>query len=88
MAQGTVKKLGKSKPGKANKNAKQSGVNKGRKAKTAADKLQRKFTAGMIAKTEKLLGERARHLELIGKGKKEDKKDDTKKHKGGSRKFG
>jgi hypothetical protein len=39
----------------------------------------------MAARTEAVLGERAGHLELIGKGKKADKKVGV---KGGSRKFG
>jgi hypothetical protein len=48
--------------------------------------MHKKFTAGLTAKTEALLGERAGHLELIGKGKKgKDKKATI---KGGSKKFG
>ncbi|KAI1380961.1 hypothetical protein F4677DRAFT_441291 [Hypoxylon crocopeplum] len=43
-------------------------VAKSKKASTA-DKMQKKFSAGLVAKTEKLLGERAGHLELIGKGR-------------------
>ncbi|RYP47002.1 hypothetical protein DL768_006862 [Monosporascus sp. mg162] len=69
-------------------------VAKPRKA-SAADKLQRKYAAGLTAKTEKLLGERAGHLELIGAGRK-GKKDggggggggEKGGSKGGSRKFG
>lgn len=82
MAQGAIKQKAKpvaarSKPGKGTK------VKKQKSAK--ADKLQKKYTSGMVAQTEKLLGERAGHLELIGKGKKAKKEE---KHKGGSRKFG
>ncbi|KAI8633779.1 hypothetical protein F5Y19DRAFT_471033 [Xylariaceae sp. FL1651] len=59
---------------------------------SAADRLQRKMAAGIAAKTERLLGERAGHLELIGPGKKArgEAKDgkDAKAGKGGSRKFG
>ncbi|KAL2159715.1 hypothetical protein VTH06DRAFT_2284 [Thermothelomyces fergusii] len=65
---------------------KKSGVTKPKKAKkTTADKVQRKFTAGLVAKTEQMLGERAGHLELIGKGRT---KGGEKQFKGGSRKFG
>ncbi|ROT41465.1 hypothetical protein SODALDRAFT_377135 [Sodiomyces alkalinus F11] len=45
------------------------------KMRTSADKMQKKFAGALTAKTEKMLGERAGHLELIGKGKKgNDKK--------------
>ncbi|RXG45188.1 hypothetical protein VDGE_00185 [Verticillium dahliae] len=68
---------------------KQSKVNKPQKAKanSAADKLQKKYCAGLITKTEKMLGERAGHLELIGKGKKADKSEKG-LNKGGSRRYG
>lgn len=82
MAQGEIKQ--KAKPAPAAKH-KQKGAKVKKPKTTKADKLQKKYTAGMVGMTEKLLGERAGHLELIGKGKKA-KKDD--KHKGGSRKFG
>ncbi|KAI0838769.1 hypothetical protein F5Y06DRAFT_267822 [Hypoxylon sp. FL0890] len=67
-------------------------VAKAKKA-SAADKMQKKFAAGLVAKTEKLLGERAGHLELIGKGRlkgadKEKEKKEGEKAKGGSKKFG
>lgn len=32
-------------------------------------KMNKKFTAGLTAQTEKMLGERAGHLEMIGKGR-------------------
>lgn len=92
MAQGAAKKSGKS-PLLAKKSkqpqAKSFRVAKPQKAKarTTADKLKKKYSAGLAAKTEKLLGERVGHLELIGKGKKADK-DKGEKFKGGSRKFG
>lgn len=57
------------------------------KVRTSADKMQKKFAAGLLAKTEKMLGERAGHLELIGKGKKGKEKKGV-SEKGGSRKFG
>jgi hypothetical protein len=84
MAQGTIKM--KAKPTSAK--AKPVKGDKVKKPKTTkADKLQKKYVRGMVSKTEKLLGERAGHLELIGKGKK-GKKDKEATVKGGSRKFG
>lgn len=89
MAQGAAKKTPKPNPGGKGGNSKQqakkSGVNKSKKSKTTADKIQKKYSAGMVAKTELMLGERAGHLELIGKGRK---KGAEKEFKGGSRKFG
>lgn len=91
MAQGAVKKksqlvfAGKAKQ----KQPQQRGgrVVKPKKAKsTTADKITKKFSSGLIGKTEAMLGERAGHLELIGKGKKAEKSDASKK--GGSKKFG
>ncbi|PFH60296.1 hypothetical protein XA68_11179 [Ophiocordyceps unilateralis] len=71
------------------------GVGKGKKKKkqkaaaaAAADKAHRKFTAGLTAKTEQLLGERVGHLELLAKpptGKVTGKKAGG---GGGSKKFG
>ncbi|KAI8957395.1 hypothetical protein F5Y11DRAFT_339840 [Daldinia sp. FL1419] len=61
------------------------------KSTSAADKMQQRLAAGLTAKTERLLGERAGHLELIGKGRlkgAEKDKDRDGKPKGGSRKFG
>ncbi|RYP43380.1 hypothetical protein DL770_011685 [Monosporascus sp. CRB-9-2] len=102
MAQGAIKKSSSGAGGmtaRANKPQQQkqktkkgARVAKPRKA-SAADKLQRKYAAGLTAKTEKLLGERAGHLELIGAGRK-GKKDggggggEKGGSKGGSRKFG
>lgn len=91
MAQGAIKKTAKPTAARAGKTQKKSGVLKQKQAKTSADKLQKKYSAGLVAKTEKLLGERAGHLELLGKSKKGAKgakTTDTKKQKGGSRKFG
>ncbi|POR31830.1 Interferon-induced GTP-binding protein Mx1 [Tolypocladium paradoxum] len=62
-----------------------SKVSKPKKSTAHLDKAHKKFSAGLTAKTEALLGERAGHLELIGKGKKADKKFTV---KGGSKKFG
>lgn len=69
------------------------------KAHATTDKTMRKFTSGLIHKTEAMLGERAGHLELIGPGKKKgpdaksrEQRNKDKKGKmpstGGSRKFG
>ncbi|KAK4156281.1 hypothetical protein C8A00DRAFT_41243 [Chaetomidium leptoderma] len=91
MAQGAGKKTPKPCPGgKGGKAggkqaAQKSGVTKSKKAKTTADKVLKKHTAGLVARTELMLGERAGHLELIGKGRK---KGGEKEFKGGSRKFG
>ncbi|KAM0256298.1 hypothetical protein ACHAQJ_005063 [Trichoderma viride] len=86
MAQGTVKKSGKAAAPKAIHSKRQaSKVVKPKNSKTSADKMLKKFTSGMVAKTEALLGERAGHLELIGPGKKGNKKLSQ---KGGSKKFG
>ncbi|RSM01397.1 hypothetical protein CDV31_011394 [Fusarium ambrosium] len=88
MAQGTIKKLGRATPAKVTHSKRQaSKVAKPKKNKASVDKVHKKFTSGMTARTEALLGERAGHLELIGQGKK--KKGDKKTtQKGGSKKFG
>ncbi|KAK4929825.1 hypothetical protein LTR66_016137 [Elasticomyces elasticus] len=36
-----------------------------------AAKINKKFTSGLTGQTERMLGEKAGHLEMIGKGKKE-----------------
>ncbi|KAJ0387151.1 hypothetical protein COL922a_002933 [Colletotrichum nupharicola] len=91
MAQGGLKSSSRPAPTGKPKQQKQKNtqrVAKPQKAKKgmAADKMQKKFAAGLVNQTEKLLGERAGHLELIGKGKKA--KTEEKGPKGGSRKFG
>ncbi|KAM7196475.1 hypothetical protein V8F33_006192 [Rhypophila sp. PSN 637] len=99
MAQGGLKKNATPNPGKAGKTFhgsknKAGSINKPKKPKkTTLDKMQKKFTSGMVARTEAMLGEKAGHLELIGKGRKKggDKKVEDKGKKvnqGGSRKFG
>ncbi|RYO96210.1 hypothetical protein DL763_003337 [Monosporascus cannonballus] len=98
MAQGAIKKSssssGANKPQQQQQQKQKQKTKKGarvakpRKA-SAADKLQRRYAAGLTAKTEKLLGERAGPLELIGAGRKGKKGDGEKGgSKGGSRKFG
>lgn len=94
MAQGAVKKAAKPNPGlnkgKTQAKKQSGGISKPQRAKTksTADKLQKKYTAGMVAKTEQLLGARAGHLELIGKDRKKAQADGDKIQKGGTRKFG
>ncbi|PHH83191.1 hypothetical protein CDD83_3038 [Cordyceps sp. RAO-2017] len=86
MVQGTIKPSSRGKPTKVTHSKRQaSKVTKPKKSKASVDKAHKKFSAGLTAKTEALLGERAGHLELIGKGKKADKKVTI---KGGSKKFG
>ncbi|KHN96915.1 putative protein family UPF0390 [Metarhizium album ARSEF 1941] len=87
MAQGAIKPSTKAKAPKATHSKKQaSKVTKPQKSRTSLEKAHKKFSAGLTAKTEALLGERAGHLELIGKGKKG--KDKRVSIKGGSKKFG
>ncbi|KAJ4165827.1 hypothetical protein LMH87_007440 [Akanthomyces muscarius] len=84
MAQGNIKMSGKPKAAKVAHTKRQaSKINKVTN-KQSKDKLNKKFTSGLTAKTEQLLGERAGHLELIGKGKKGKKLT----QKGGSKRFG
>ncbi|EQK99141.1 hypothetical protein G6O67_004369 [Ophiocordyceps sinensis] len=86
MVQGAFKPSTRTKAAKPTHSKKQaSKVAKPKTNKTSVDKVHKKFTSGLTAKTEALLGERAGHLELIGKGKKADKKVTI---KGGSKKFG
>ncbi|PKS05781.1 hypothetical protein jhhlp_007610 [Lomentospora prolificans] len=91
MAQGTTKLKPRAAPTKKAHSKKQQsrGISKQpKKAKTTTQsKMTKKFTSGLVARTEQLLGERAGHLELIGKGKKTDAGDKI-SGKGGSKKFG
>ncbi|CAM1501108.1 Fc.00g102700.m01.CDS01 [Cosmosporella sp. VM-42] len=86
MVQGTVKKLGRVTPVKIAHSKRQIAKSaQPKKKKINIEKAHKKFTSGMVAQTEKLLGERVGHLELIGgKGKKTKKVAKA----GGSRKFG
>jgi hypothetical protein len=92
MAQGAVKKTAKPAFGKPKHSqrdkSKLSGITKKKKAKSSADKFTKKLSAGLITQTEQMLGEKAGHLELIGKGKKHGKTGVAQKPKGGSRKYG
>ncbi|KAK3327781.1 hypothetical protein B0T19DRAFT_441724 [Cercophora scortea] len=92
MVQGGVKKSAAVNPGKTkpSRHVKRGAISKPKKAVTNADKTQKKYVGGMVAKTEIMLGERAGHLELIGKGRKkgaERTEEFVKAKKGGSRKF-
>ncbi len=79
MAQGLLKKP--SKPAGPSKSS--TGITKKgsrtinpKKAKLLQQaKINKKYTAGLTAKTEAMLGERAGHLEMLGKGRK--KKSDS-----------
>lgn len=88
MAQGTIKMTGKAPAPKATHSKKQisKAAGQAKKKKARTDLVHRKFTAGMAAKTEALLGERVGHLELIGKKKNKGEKRVAKA--GGSKKFG
>ena len=93
MAQGTVKSKPKSAPPKPKTRAgiTRKGTQNLAPKKSSAIKRQKeltkKFSSGLVAKTEKMLGEKAQYLELIGGGRKRDgttlgKKDgDVKKAK-------
>lgn len=91
MAQGTIKKstARAAPPPKAAHSKKQASKVKKSMAghKAPASKVTKKFTSGMAARTEAMLGERAGHLELIGQGKKA-KKDKRSTIRGGTKKFG
>lgn len=86
MAQKPVKQSAKPTAAKVVHSKRQAAkVAKPKKSKGSADKVLKKFTSGLVAKTEALLGERAGHLELIGQGKKKGAKLQV---KGGSKRFG
>jgi len=79
MAQGLVKKHSKPSASKSAHSASSGITKKGsrtvtpKKAKLIKQaKINKKFTAGLTAQTEKMLGERAGHLEMLGLGKKKD----------------
>ncbi|EHA47257.1 hypothetical protein MCOR27_011210 [Pyricularia oryzae] len=92
MAQGTVKMSAKSSQPTKNKGTMKKGarVFKPKKSNqsTKADKIVKKYTSGLVGQTEKLLGERAGHLELIGKGRTKNKDAAGSNKTGGSKKFG
>ncbi|OAL24286.1 hypothetical protein AYO20_10713 [Fonsecaea nubica] len=77
MAQGQIKKSSKS---SSTKLSTSGGITKKgsrtitpKKAKLLKQaKLNKKYTAGLTAKTEAMLGARAGHLEMLGQAKKKD----------------
>lgn len=75
MAQGQVKKSSTSAkpPPRTSNNGvtkKHLGAKNPKKAKLIkAAKINKKFTSGLTAQTERMLGEKAGHLEMIGKGR-------------------
>lgn len=90
MAQGQIKKPS-SKPSTSKSSS--SGITKKgsrsitpKKAKLVKQaKLNKKFTAGLTAKTEAMLGARAGHLEMLGQGKKNKKDKDASGRKSGKK---
>jgi len=79
MAQGQIKKASKQ-AGGASKSSSSSAVTKKgsrtitpKKAKLRQQaKITKKYTAGLTAKTEAMLGQRAGHLEMLDQGKKKN----------------
>ncbi|SPO06649.1 uncharacterized protein DNG_09341 [Cephalotrichum gorgonifer] len=70
MAQGPLKARAHPGVGKKSKVTK-----KGKTGKGGLAKATKKFTAALVGRTEQMLGERAGHLEIIGKGKKTPKEE-------------
>lgn len=94
MAQGQIKKSSTSaKPAARSTGGvtkKHLGTKNPKKTKLIkAAKINKKFTSGLTAETERMLGARAGHLEMIGKGRK--KTNDTNQphgKKGGEKRKG
>lgn len=90
MAQGAVKS--KPKPSKPTSHSSRSGITKKGHRTVApkkanlikAQKMTKKLSGGLTAETEKMLGARAGHLEMLGGGGK--KKEGTKKEGGKAKK--
>ncbi|KAK5081310.1 hypothetical protein LTS08_004495 [Lithohypha guttulata] len=77
MAQGQIKKAAVPAKSQSRTNAgvtkKGLGVQKSKKSNLIkAAKINKKFTSGLTAQTERMLGERAGHLEMIGQGRKKN----------------
>lgn len=95
MAQGQIKKSSTStKPAARSTNSgitkKHLGTKKSKNAKIIkAANINKKFTSGLTEQTERMLGARAGHLEMIGKGRKKTN-DTTTPHgkKGGEKRKG
>ncbi len=95
MAQGVIK----NKPFKPSNSCKLSHTSKNgitkKGARTIApkktflmkqQKMTKKFSAGLTAKTEKMLGEKVGHLEMLGGGKKQRNSGEDKAGRGQSKK--
>lgn len=95
MAQGQIKKSAASTKPTARSSSngitkKHLGTKKSKNPKLIkVAKINKKFTSGLTAQTERMLGERAGHLEMIGKGRKKGT-DATTPHgkKGGEKRKG
>ncbi|KIX00991.1 uncharacterized protein Z518_10057 [Rhinocladiella mackenziei CBS 650.93] len=92
MAQGQIKKPSKPTSSKSSSSKiakKGSRTITPKKAKLLKQaKLNKKYTAGLTAKTEAMLGERAGHLEMLGHGRKKNAGVVDKGKSGGSKKSG
>ncbi|KAF2110993.1 hypothetical protein BDV96DRAFT_500450 [Lophiotrema nucula] len=74
MAQGAIKKSSKAGPKRPSGPQRGARVIKPKKAKLISQqKIKKKHASGLTAQTEKMLGEKAGHLELLRGGKKEKK---------------
>ncbi|KAL8859099.1 MAG: hypothetical protein Q9178_004362 [Gyalolechia marmorata] len=86
MAQGLLKKTASTKPSASSKKPNALGPKKGartiaprRKKLVDQKQLTKKYSAGLIRKTESSLAEKAGHLEMLRGGKK-SKKEGTEKN--------
>lgn len=73
MTQGQIKNSSTKPPARSSTSGatqKGLGIKKSKKMKLIkAAKINKKFTGGLTAQTERMLGARAGHLEMIGKGR-------------------
>lgn len=87
MVQGKTKLAPRAPKSKTQHTKRAAKASKPQKLKTAGEKMSKKFAGALTAQTEKMLGQKAGHLELIGKGKKD--RDASKGNaRGGTKKFG
>ncbi|KAI4952422.1 hypothetical protein J4E91_002892 [Alternaria rosae] len=85
MAQGAIKKTKAAPPKKSSVARKQTGtrVIKPKKASIITqNKIKHKSSSGLVGHTEKMLAQKAGHLEIL-KGGKRDKRDSAEKKKSG-----
>lgn len=85
MAQGAVKKTKAAAPKKPSQRVQRGArVIKPKKASIIAqNKIKHKSSSGLVGQTEKLLAEKAGHLEMLKGGKKDKKEGGEKKKKSG-----